>query len=43
VTGAPLRLTASAAELADDFAGVRRDLAVPASFPADVTAEAAAV
>jgi exoribonuclease R len=38
-----LRLAASAAALADDFARVRVDLNVPESFPADVEAEAAAV
>jgi len=43
LTDAPLRLAASAAELADDFARVRHDLAVPAGFDADVIAEAARV
>jgi exoribonuclease R len=43
VTTAPLRLAASAAELADDFARVRADLDVPAGFPPDVVAEADAV
>jgi exoribonuclease R len=43
VTDAPLRLAASAAELADDFARVRHDLAVPAGFPVDVLAEATRV
>ena len=43
VTTAPLRLAASAAALADDFARVRADLDVPAGFPPDVDAEAAAV
>jgi exoribonuclease R len=43
VTTAPLRLAASAADLADDFARVRVDLHVPLSFPSDVDAEAAAV
>ena len=36
LTDAPLRLAASAAELADDFARVRHDLAVPTGFDADV-------
>ena len=40
VTTAPLRLAASAAVLADDFARVRADLDVPAAFPPDVEAEA---
>jgi exoribonuclease R len=43
VTAAPLRLAASASELVDDFARVRADLDVPAAFPPDVDAEAAAV
>ncbi|HEY3670737.1 MAG TPA: RNB domain-containing ribonuclease [Acidimicrobiia bacterium] len=43
MTIAPLRLAASAAALADDFARVRADLDVPTSFPAEVDAEAAAV
>jgi exoribonuclease R len=43
VTTAPLRLTASAADLADDFARVRADLDVPTTFPPDVRAEADAV
>ena len=43
MTGAPLRLAASAAELADDFARVRADLGVPAGFPPEVEAEAGAV
>ena len=43
LTDAPLRLAASAAELADDFARVRHDLAVPTGFDADVIAEAARV
>src|SRR5262245_12560604 len=43
MTTAPLRLAASAAELADDFARVRADLDVPAGFPPEVDAEAAAV
>src|SRR6185312_14720724 len=43
LTDALLRLAASAAELADDFARVRHDLAVPAGFDADVIAEAARV
>ena len=43
LTDAPLRLAASAAELADDFARVRHDLAVPTGFHADVIAEAARV
>ena len=42
MTTAPLRLAASAAELADDFARVRSDLGVPAMFPPDVDTEAAA-
>ena len=43
MTIAPLRLAASAAALADDFARVRADLDVPSAFPPDVDAEAAAV
>ncbi|HLM18362.1 MAG TPA: RNB domain-containing ribonuclease, partial [Acidimicrobiia bacterium] len=43
MTTAPLRLAASAAALADDFARVRADLDVPTAFPADVDAEANAV
>jgi exoribonuclease R len=43
VTTAPLRLAASASELADEFARVRADLDVPAAFPPDVEAEAIAV
>ncbi len=43
MTTAPLRLAASAAALADDFARVRADLDVPIGFPPDVDAEAAAV
>ncbi len=43
MTSAPLRLAASAAALADDFARVRADLDVPIGFPPDVDAEAAAV
>ncbi len=43
MTAAALRLTTSAAALADDFARVRADLAVPLSFPSEVVAEAASV
>ena len=42
MTAAPLRLAASAADLADDFARVRADLDVPTAFPPDVQAEAEA-
>jgi exoribonuclease R len=40
VTTAPLRLSASASDLADDFARVRTDLGVPIGFPEAVAAEA---
>jgi exoribonuclease R len=40
MTTAPLRLAASAAELADDFVRVRADLGVPPGFPPEVQAEA---
>jgi exoribonuclease R len=40
VTTAPLRLAASAADLADDFARVRADLHVPTAFGPEVQAEA---
>ncbi len=40
MTTAPLRLAASAADLADDFARVRADLDVPLGFPPEVQAEA---
>src|SRR3954454_4344353 len=43
VTVAPLRLAASAAALADDFARVRADLDVPSGFPPEVDAEANAL
>jgi exoribonuclease R len=43
VTTAPLRLAASATELADAFARVRADLDVPLDFPPDVQHEADAV
>jgi exoribonuclease R len=41
VTSAPLRLAASAIELADDFARVRAELDVPARLPPTVETEAA--
>ncbi len=43
MTAAPLRLSASAGTLADDFARVRADLHVPLDFPSDAQAEADAV
>ena len=43
MTTAPLRLAASATDLADDFARVRADLGVPLAFPPAVDAEAAQV
>ena len=42
MTTAPLRLAASAAEVADDFARVRSDLDVPVGFAPEVDVEAAA-
>ena len=39
MTTAPLRLAASAGELADDFARVRADLDVPTGFPPEVLEE----